>query len=200
MKSLFTNHQASLFEKLGVFNWFDLLMHIPVRYEDRTKIKTTSNFKDGELCLIAGEILKSEIVFRGRRNLIVHIVDVNDNQIFLRFVNFYPNQVKQFKPGKFALAYGSVKKNLVGIEMIHPEVSVSDSPTFELPKTYTPIYPTTAGLGQKIIQKIINKALNSEEVISRLQGFIVRFKNMRELDLIHAFINIHKPKPKISLI
>ena len=169
-------------------------MHIPVRYEDRTKIKTTSNFKDGELCLIAGEILKSEIVFRGRRNLIVHIVDVNDNQIFLRFVNFYPNQVKQFKPGKFALAYGSVKKNLLGIEMIHPEVSVSDSPTFELPKTYTPIYPTTAGLGQKIIQKIINKALNSEEVISQLQGFIVRFKNMRELDLIDAFINIHKPK------
>ncbi len=194
MKSLFTNHQASLLEKLGVFNWFDLLMHIPVRYEDRTKIKTTSNFKDGELCLIAGEILKSEIVFRGRRNLIVHVVDVNDNQIFIRFVNFYPNQVKQFKPGKFALAYGSVKKNLVGIEMIHPEVSVSDSPTFELPKTYTPIYPTTAGLGQKIIQKIINKALNSEEVISQLQGFIVRFKNMRELDLIDAFINIHKPK------
>ena len=169
-------------------------MHIPVRYEDRTKIKTTSDFKDGELCLIAGEILKSEIVFRGRRNLIVHVVDVNDNQIFIRFVNFYPNQVKQFQPGKFALAYGSVKKNLVGIEMIHPEVSVSDSPTFELPKTYTPIYPTTAGLGQKIIQKIINKALNSEEVISQLQGFIVRFKNMRELDLIDAFINIHKPK------
>ncbi len=194
MKSLFTNHQASLFEKLGVFNWFDLLMHIPVRYEDRTKIKTTSDFKDGELCLIAGEILKSEIVFRGRRNLIVHIVDVNDNQFFLRFVNFYPNQVRQFQPGKFALAFGSVKKNLLGIEMIHPEVSVSDSPTFELPKTYTPIYPTTAGLGQKIIQKIINKALNSEEVISQLQGFIVRFKNMRELDLIHAFINIHKPK------
>ncbi|MGA1443515.1 MAG: ATP-dependent DNA helicase RecG, partial [Methylophilaceae bacterium] len=101
---------------------------------------------------------------------------------------------KQFQPGKFALAYGSVKKNLVGIEMIHPEVSVSDSPRFELPKTYTPIYPTTAGLGQKIIQKIINKALNSEEVISQLQGFIVRFKNMRELDLIDAFINIHKPK------
>lgn len=169
-------------------------MHIPVRYEDRTKIKTTSDFKDGELCLIAGEILKSEIVFRGRRNLIVHIVDVNDNQFFLRFVNFYPNQVRQFQPGKFALAFGSVKKNLLGIEMIHPEVSVSDSPTFELPKTYTPIYPTTAGLGQKIIQKIINKALNSEEVISQLQGFIVRFKNMRELDLIHAFINIHKPK------
>jgi len=71
---------------------------------------------------------------------------------------------------------------------------VSDSPTFELPKTYTPIYPTTAGLGQKIIQKIINKALNSEEVISQLQGFIVRFKNMRELDLIDTFINIHKPK------
>ncbi len=194
MKSLFTNHQASLFEKLGVFNWFDLLMHIPVRYEDRTKIKTTSDFKDGELCLIAGEILKSEIVFRGRRNLIVHIVDVNDNQFFLRFVNFYPNQVRQFQPGKFALAFGSVKKNLLGIEMIHPEVSVSNSPTFELPKTYTPIYPTTAGLGQKIIQKIINKALNSEEVISQLQGFIVRFKNMRELDLIDAFINIHKPK------
>ncbi|MFM1866095.1 MAG: hypothetical protein RIQ57_705 [Pseudomonadota bacterium] len=169
-------------------------MHIPVRYEDRTKIKTTSDFKDGELCLIAGEILKSEIVFRGRRNLIVHIVDVNDNQFFLRFVNFYPNQVRQFQPGKFALAFGSVKKNLLGIEMIHPEVSVSDSPTFELPKTYTPIYPTTAGLGQKIIQKIINKALNSEEVISQLQGFIVRFKNIRELDLIHAFINIHKPK------
>ncbi len=169
-------------------------MHIPIRYEDRTKIKTTSDFQDGELCMIAGEILKSEIVFRGRRNLIVHIMDVNDNQIFLRFVNFYPNQVKQFQPGKFALAYGSVKKNLLGIEMIHPEVSVSDSPTFELPKTYTPIYPTTAGLGQKIIQKIINKALNSEEVISQLQGFIVRFKNMRELDLIDAFINIHKPK------
>ena len=169
-------------------------MHIPIRYEDRTKIKTTSDFQDGELCMIAGEILKSEIVFRGRRNLIVHIMDVNDNQIFLRFVNFYPNQVKQFQPGKFALAYGSVKKNLLGIEMIHPEVSVSDSPTFELPKTYTPIYPTTAGLGQKIIQKIINKALNSEEVISQLQGFIMRFKNMRELDLIDAFINIHKPK------
>ena len=200
MKSLFTNHQASLLEKLGIFNWFDLLMHIPVRYEDRTKLKNTSDFQDGELCLISGGILKSEIVFRGRRNLIVHIADINGNQIFLRFVNFYPNQVKQFQPGKFVLAYGSVKKNLIGIEMIHPEVSVSDSPMFELPKTYTPIYSTTAGLGQKMIQKIINKTLNSEEVISQLQGYILKFKNMRELDLLNAFINIHKPKKIENII
>ena len=200
MKSLFTNHQANLFEKLGVFNWFDLLMHIPVRYEDRTKIKTTSDFQAGELCLISGEIFKNEIMFRGRRNLIVHIEDINGNKIFLRFINFYPNQVKQLKSGKFVLAYGAIKKNLLGIEMIHPEVTVSDSPYFDLPKTYTPIYATTAGLNQKIIQKIINKALNSDEVISRLQGYVFKSKNLHELDLLNAFINVHKPKKSENIL
>lgn len=200
MKSLFTNHQANLFEKLGVFNWFDLLMHIPVRYEDRTKIKTTSDFQAGELCLISGEIFKNEIMFRGRRNLIVHIEDINGNKIFLRFINFYPNQVKQLQSGKFVLAYGAIKKNLLGIEMIHPEVTVSDSPYFDLPKTYTPIYATTAGLNQKIIQKIINKALNSDEVISRLQRYVFRSKNLHELDLLNAFINVHKPKKSENIL
>lgn len=200
MKSLFTNHQANLFEKLGVFNWFDLLMHIPVRYEDRTKIKTTSDFQAGELCLISGEIFKNEIMFRGRRNLIVHIEDINGNKIFLRFINFYPNQVKQLQSGKFVLAYGAIKKNLLGIEMIHPEVIVSDSPYFDLPKTYTPIYATTAGLNQKIIQKIINKALNSDEVISRLQRYVFRSKNLHELDLLNAFINVHKPKKSENIL
>jgi ATP-dependent DNA helicase RecG len=200
LKSLFTNHQANLFEKLGVFNWFDLLMHIPVRYEDRTKIKTTSDFQAGELCLISGEIFKNEIMFRGRRNLIVHIEDINGNKIFLRFINFYPNQVKQLQSGKFVLAYGAIKKNLLGIEMIHPEVTVSDSPYFDLPKTYTPIYATTAGLNQKIIQKIINKALNSDEVISRLQRYVFRSKNLHELDLLNAFINVHKPKKSENIL
>ena len=200
MKSLFTNHQANLFEKLGVFNWFDLLMHIPVRYEDRTKIKTTSDFQAGELCLISGEIFKNEIMFRGRRNLIVHIEDINGNKIFLRFINFYPNQVKQLQSGKFVLAYGAIKKNLLGIEMIHPEVTVSNSPYFDLPKTYTPIYATTAGLNQKIIQKIINKALNSDEVISRLQRYVFRSKNLHELDLLNAFINVHKPKKSENIL
>ena len=175
-------------------------MHIPVRYEDRTKIKTTSDFQAGELCLISGEIFKNEIMFRGRRNLIVHIEDINGNKIFLRFINFYPNQVKQLQSGKFVLAYGAIKKNLLGIEMIHPEVIVSDSPYFDLPKTYTPIYATTAGLNQKIIQKIINKALNSDEVISRLQRYVFRSKNLHELDLLNAFINVHKPKKSENIL
>ena len=175
-------------------------MHIPVRYEDRTKIKTTSDFQAGELCLISGEIFKNEIMFRGRRNLIVHIEDINGNKIFLRFINFYPNQVKQLQSGKFVLAYGAIKKNLLGIEMIHPEVTVSDSPYFDLPKTYTPIYATTAGLNQKIIQKIINKALNSDEVISRLQRYVFRSKNLHELDLLNAFINVHKPKKSENIL
>jgi ATP-dependent DNA helicase RecG len=109
-KSLFTPSQTIKLRKLQILSVFDLLLHLPVRYQNETKIESIKNIVPGTPVQIEGIITQSTVNFRPRKNLIVIIADSSDS-IKLRFINFYPSQIKDLSEGKKIRVFGEVKNN-----------------------------------------------------------------------------------------
>ena len=157
-KSIFTPSQTIKLRKLHIATIFDLLLHLPTRYQDETKIESIKNIIPGTQVQIEGVIKQSTVIYRPRKNLIIIIEDESDS-IQIRFINFYPSQIKDLSEGKKIRVFGEVKKNLFLNEMVHPQYKVlsTDDP---LPQTFSPIYPTTSGLSQKLLCKLIKKSID----------------------------------------
>ncbi len=146
------------FARLGIRSEADLLLHLPLRYEDETRITPIASARPGDTCQVCGEIVRSEVVARGRRTLAVELDD-GGGRITLRFLNFYGSQVAQLAVGRRVRAYGDVRGGLFGVEIVHPRyrmVSSSDA----LPTRLTPVYPTVAGIGQATLRGAILEALS----------------------------------------
>jgi len=200
LKSFFTPHQEKLLNKLNIQNWFDLLLHLPVRYEDRTKITNIQDLKDNAFSQVLGKVIDVDIVFRGKRNLVVHLEDGCGDQISLRYLYFYPNQKAQFKVGKYVLAAGNVRKNLITTEIIHPETTVFNAQEVVLPENLTPIYSVTSGLGQKNIYRLINKALEFASSQKLLNFEILNHKSKTDgINLLDSLYAIHQPNKNCDL-
>ena len=200
MKSFFTPHQEKLLNKLNIQNWFDLLLHLPVRYEDRTKITDIQDLKDNAFSQVLGKVIDVDIVFRGKRNLVVHLEDGYGDQISLRYMHFYPNQKAQFEIGKYVLAAGNIRKNLITTEIIHPETAVFKAQEVVLPENLTPIYPVTSGLGQKNIYRLINKALEFASSQKLLNFEILNQKSKTDgVNLLDSLYAIHQPNKNWDL-
>ena len=194
MKSFFTPHQEKLLNKLNIESWFDLLLHLPVRYEDRTKITDIQDLKDNVFSQVLGKVIDVDIVFRGKRNLVVHLEDGYGDQISLRYLHFYPNQKAQFEIGKYVLAAGNIRKNLITTEIIHPETAVFKAQEVVLPENLTPIYSVTSGLGQKNIYRLINKALEFATSQKLLNFEILNQKSKEDgVNLLDSLYAIHRP-------
>ena len=200
MKSFFTPHQEKLLNKLNIQNWFDLLLHLPVRYEDRTKITDIQDLKDNTFSQVLGKVIDVDIVFRGKRNLVVQLEDVYGDQISLRYMHFYPNQKAQFEIGKYVLAAGNIRKNLITTEIIHPETAVFKAQEVVLPENLTPIYSVTSGLGQKNIYRLINKALEFASSQKLLNFEILNHKSKTDgVNLLDSLYAIHQPNKNCDL-
>ncbi len=200
MKSFFTPHQEKLLNKLNIQNWFDLLLHLPVRYEDRTKITDIQDLKDNAFSQVLGKVIDVDIVFRGKRNLIVQLEDGYGDQISLRYMHFYPNQKAQFEIGKYVLAAGNIRKNLITTEIIHPETAVFKAQEVVLPENLTPIYSVTSGLGQKNIYRLINKALEFASSQKLLNFEILNHKSKTDgVNLLDSLYAIHQPNKNCDL-
>ena len=200
MKSFFTPHQEKLLNKLNIQNWFDLLLHLPVRYEDRTKITDIQDLKDNAFSQVLGKVIDVDIVFRGKRNLVVQLEDVYGDQISLRYMHFYPNQKAQFEIGKYVLAAGNIRKNLITTEIIHPETAVFKAQEVVLPENLTPIYSVTSGLGQKNIYRLINKALEFASSQKLLNFEILNHKSKTDgVNLLDSLYAIHQPNKNCDL-
>ena len=200
MKSFFTPHQEKLLNKLNIQNWFDLLLHLPVRYEDRTKITDIQDLKDNAFSQVLGKVIDVDIVFRGKRNLVVQLEDGYGDQISLRYMHFYPNQKAQFEIGKYVLAAGNIRKNLITTEIIHPETAVFKAQEVVLPENLTPIYSVTSGLGQKNIYRLINKALEFASSQKLLNFEILNHKSKIDgVNLLDSLYAIHQPNKNYDL-
>jgi len=200
LNSFFTPHQEKLLNKLNIQNWFDLLLHLPVRYEDRTKITDIKDLKDNAFSQVLGKVIDVDIVFRGKRNLVVHLEDGYGDQISLRYMHFYPNQKVQFEIGKYVLASGNIRKNLITTEIIHPETAVFKAQEVVLPENLTPIYPVTSGLGQKNIYRLINKALEFASSQKLLNFEILNQKSKTDgVNLLDSLYAIHQPNKNWDL-
>lgn len=148
--------------KLGIHNQFDLVLHLPLRYEDETKIVRIDDLQAGIDSQVEGEIIHSEVAFRPRRSLICQLKD-DSGILFMRFLNFYPSQQKQLAVGKHIRALGTAREGYFGMEMVHPKCRTGGD-KIKLKQSLTPVYPTTAGLPQATLLKHIQAALNTLEL------------------------------------
>src|SRR5882672_8291711 len=90
---------AARLEKLGIHGKRDLLLHLPLRYEDETRLTPLKDARAGMPVLVEAEVIESRVEYRGRRTLVVKLTD-GERELWVRFLNFYPSQVKQFAEGK----------------------------------------------------------------------------------------------------
>ena len=152
---------ATRLEKLGLSRAEDLLFLLPLRYEDRTQLVKIGSLVAGTRCLVTGEVLLSEVAFRGRRNLLVRIGD-GSGQLTLRFFHFSRKQQAQFEAGKHVTCFGEVRRSSSGFEMIHPEYRIlREEQGAAMSDSLTPIYPTTEGVQQGRLRNLTDQALRA---------------------------------------
>ena len=144
-------------EKLGLLRDIDLALHLPLRYEDETRIMPICNLHDGSVAQIEGVVRDNQIQVRGRRQLIVRLHDGTDDLV-LRFLHFYASTQKLLAVGQRVRVRGEARGGLFGLEMVHPNVKRVDADT-PLPSALTPVYPSSAQLPQAYLRKVVTSAL-----------------------------------------
>tara|TARA_B110000037_G_scaffold159411_1_gene179887 strand:+ start:1432 stop:3480 length:2049 start_codon:yes stop_codon:yes gene_type:complete len=192
-KQIFTEIQSKKLKKLGILNSLDLLLHLPLRYVDETKLDLIKDIRPGFMCQIEAKIISIEVSYRPRKNLTVHVQD-KTGELKLRFINFYPSQIKQFEEGKILRVYGEIKLNSFLFEMIHPQYEFIKIGA-PLKNFYTPVYPTTEGLSQKLIFKLVKKVFEQENLDEQYPDYFGKLYLEKKLpSLLEALQLIHKPK------
>ncbi|ATZ96423.1 MULTISPECIES: ATP-dependent DNA helicase RecG [Dickeya] len=190
--------QAEKLARLGLETVQDLLLHLPLRYEDRTHLYLINDVLPGMYATVEGEVLRSDISFGRRRMLTCQISD-GSGMLTLRFFNFNAAMKNSLSPGQRVLAYGEVRRGKLGGEMIHPEYRVQgESTAVELQETLTPVYPTTEGIRQATLRKLTDQALellNTHPIDELLP------QEMRHglISLPDALRTLHRPPPDVQL-
>ena len=153
---------AKKLEKLGIHRPFDLVLHLPLRYEDETHLYAIAKAPYGQKVLIEGEVIAHEIQCQRRRQLVAWIKDASGS-LLLRFINFYPSQIKQFATGNRVRALGEIRRGFATDEMVHPKIREVGS-GLAIAESMTPIYPTVKGLTQSTLRKLIHTELASQSL------------------------------------
>ncbi|MEL6948905.1 MAG: ATP-dependent DNA helicase RecG [Pseudomonadota bacterium] len=191
---------AGKLERLGVERVADLLFQLPIRYEDRTRVTPVGAAIAGTRCVIHAEILLAEVVFRGRRSLLVRVGD-GTGQLTLRFFHFSNAQKNMLQRGRWIVCYGEFRHGPSGPEMVHPEFRVvSEDDTPKLSDRLTPVYPTTEGLHQARMRTLVGKALAQldREPPAELLPPGTRVAGS-QTTLAEAIRFLHAPPPDVSL-
>jgi ATP-dependent DNA helicase RecG len=141
--------------KLGLDRDIDLALHLPLRYEDETRIVRLADTREGDMAQIEATVVSCEIAYKPRRQLLV-VVDDGSDTCTLRFFSFYPSQQKALAVGNRLRLRGEVKGGFMGRTMMHPSFHIAGG---ELPNALTPVYPTSAGLPQVYLRKAVHSGL-----------------------------------------
>lgn len=190
---------AERLAKLAIFSIQDILFHLPLRYEDRTRLYPIADLMPLIHATVQGEVQSSEVQFGKRRSWLVTLRD-HSGSITLRFFHFSAAQKNAVEKGSQLRCFGEVKRGPRGLEMLHPEYRLmqegaSDNPAAE---TLTPVYPTTEGLKQATWRNLTDAAL----------GYLDRYAPDEYLpaallrqpwSLAAALRYIHRPPPDAAL-
>ena len=184
---------------LGIFSISDAAFHLPFRYEDRSFITKIGEANYQTPVLIEGEIMKSTVVFRGRRMLFSEIYD-GTGKLTMRMFNFAMAQHKALEEGKMIRCFGTITPGPNGKQMIHPQYQVFEKEdSIDIEKNLTPIYPTTSGLQQNKLRKIIEDSLDFCDKNNILKEES-RNKNYSEHgNLLETLKFLHKPPVDTNL-
>jgi ATP-dependent DNA helicase RecG len=183
-------------EKLGLRRDIDLALHLPLRYEDETRITRLADARDGDMVQIEGQVTHSELVFRPRRQLRVTVDDGSDTCV-LRFINFYPSHQKTLSVGARVRVRGEIRGGFVSREMVHPGFRVAGG---DLATALTPVYPTVAGLPQAYLRKAVLGGLSRADLTETLPEEFLN-KNLPQplSSLREALSFLHQPTPDVLL-
>jgi len=189
--------------KLGLARDIDLALHLPLRYEDETRITPLANARDGQTVQVEATVTASEVQLRPRRQLVVRVED-GTGECELRFFSFYPSHQKTLAVGARLRIRGEVKGGFWGRQMLHPAFRTAGG---ELPAALTPVYPTTAGLPQPYLRRAVVSALARVDLSDTLppgvappvarsfgQNGLQRLCSLRE-----ALTFLHHPTPDVAL-
>jgi ATP-dependent DNA helicase RecG len=177
---------------LGLVQPNDLVLHLPLRYEDETQVTPIASLHPGYSAQVEGQITRSEVLYRPRRQLTAVIAD-ESGELQLRWLNFYPSQQKQLTVGKRLRARGEVRGGMFGREMVHPRMASADAP---LAAALTPVYPTTEGLQQPVLRKAIKQALAVADLSDTLPQAVRERYELAPFD--ESLRLLHAPPPGVS--
>ena len=189
---------AERLKKLGILTVQDMLFHLPLRYEDRTRIYAINELQPHSHVSIEATIETSQITF-GKRRMLVCQVNDGTGRLTLRFFNFSAAQKNTMDAGKVIRCFGEVRRDRAGFEMTHPEYSISDSPAEQpITSTLTPVYSTTEGLKQLSIRAL------SEQAITLLDKYHVEELLPEEFQhagmaLTQALHLLHRPSNEVDI-
>ncbi len=189
--------------KLGLVRDIDLALHLPLRYEDETRITPIKNAREGEVAQIEGVVVDCSVQLHPRRQLVV-VLDDGTGRCELRFFSFYPSQQKSMVVGERLRARGELRGGFWGRQMLHPAFRKAEGP---LPTALTPVYPSTAQLPQPYLRRAVAMALTRVRLDETLapdlptpplaiddQNGRLRIWGLRE-----ALLFLHHPAPDVAL-
>ena len=190
---------AEKLEKIGLLSVQDMLFHLPLRYEDKTRVTTVRDLLVGTSTNIIGEITDNQITHGKRRMLVVTLHD-GTGSIQLCFFSFSASQKNSLAIGKTIRCYGEVKRGPRGYQIVHPEYKSLDDDIALTPveETLTPVYPSTDGLRQISLRSLTEQSLirlQRGQVEELLPATIFN----EQYSLSEALTIIHRPPPDISV-
>lgn len=183
--------------RIGINNVQDLLFHLPIRYEDRTRITPIADIRPESYCTIEGYVQLTEVQF-GRRPILSVTLSDSTSKIMLKFFNFNAGMKNSFATGARVKAFGEVKRGRFMAEIHHPEYQIiRNNQPLALAETLTPIYSTTEGLKQASLRKLTEQALALLEKVNVAELLPDEY-NPHHYSLKEALQLLHRPPPSIS--
>lgn len=181
-------------EKLGLVRDIDLALHLPLRYEDETRLAPIATLREGSSAQVEGVVSDSRVLLRPRRQLVVTIADARETLV-LRFLHFYPAQQKAWAPGVRLRVRGEVRGGFLGLEMVHPAVRVVAEGE-PLPTALTPVYPASAQLPQAYLRKAVASGLARADLAELLPPGLAPAGMMALRDALHF---LHHPAGDVGV-
>ncbi|MBX3654048.1 MAG: ATP-dependent DNA helicase RecG [Ramlibacter sp.] len=182
--------------KLGLARDIDLALHLPLRYEDETRLVKLRDAREGDTVQIEATVTHSEVAFRPRRQLLVTVDDGSDTCV-LRFFSFYPSQQKALAVGARVRVRGELKGGFLGWTMMHPSFRPAGG---ELATALTPVYPTVAGLPQAYLRKAVLGGLARADLAELIPpGVSGQIRLQPAWGLREALSFLHHPTPDVSI-
>ncbi|HNQ03994.1 MAG TPA: ATP-dependent DNA helicase RecG [Thiobacillaceae bacterium] len=191
--------------KLGYHAPGELALHLPLRYEDETRLTPLHALRAGDIAQVEGCIAHAQIQPRPRRQLVLEVREAEPRShpaedgrtgLFCRLIHFYPNQVEQLKPGVRVRLFGEVRAGFLGHEMVHPRLRVVQ-PGTPLPTSLTPVYPGVAGLSQNVIRQAVRATLAQIDLTESLPQDLLR--HLRLPGFAQVLWQLHAPSPDAPL-
>lgn len=190
--------QGNKLARIGLHTIQDLLLHLPLRYEDRTQLYPINELLPGLYATVEGEVLNCNITF-GRRRMMVCQISDGTGVLTMRFFNFNAAMKNGLATGRRVLAYGEAKRGQHGAEMIHPEYRIQgDHAAPEMQETLTPVYPTTEGVRQATLRKLTDQALELLDTCA-IAELLPPELAQGMMSLPQALRTLHRPPPTLTL-